>query len=136
MFMKWVTECLNTTFEKLHEGKQMVLIVLIIDNAAYHHKRHIDYLSSKTKEDLVVMAGNMFCTHINAPVTEHRHNCLIAADDNIEDILKYDGLTCDVKFNSTRMTASRNNPLIPIMDKLRQGLFKNILEYEPELLMC
>ena len=42
MFMKWTTQKLIPTFELLHPNKKMVLIC---DNAAYHHKREIGPLA-------------------------------------------------------------------------------------------
>jgi hypothetical protein len=50
MFIKWFTEKLILCFERLHPGKQMVLIM---DNAPYHQKCEIGTLSSKTKKELI-----------------------------------------------------------------------------------
>ena len=36
IFVKWIDESLFPTFQKLHPGKKMVLVC---DNAPYHHKR-------------------------------------------------------------------------------------------------
>jgi hypothetical protein len=47
MFMKWVVEKLLPSFEKLHPGKKMVLL---LDNEPYHHKRQIGNLTSKSKK--------------------------------------------------------------------------------------
>lgn len=134
MFLKWVDECPIPTFKRLYKGKKMVLVM---DNAAYHHKRRIDSLSSQMKEELVVMAKNFGCTHINIPITERRHDWLIA-ENNVDNIMNYDGLTCDVAFNDVRFvaTASRNNPFIPNVEELRRGLLKYISEVHPEELVC
>ena len=43
MFMKWVQEKLCPVFERKYPGKKMILIT---DNAPYHHKRVIGSLSS------------------------------------------------------------------------------------------
>jgi len=39
MFMKWVSEKLVPTFDRQYPGKKMILIC---DNAPYHHKREIE----------------------------------------------------------------------------------------------
>jgi hypothetical protein len=44
MFMKWVKERLVPTFELLHPNKKMILIC---DNAPYHHSREIGSLANK-----------------------------------------------------------------------------------------
>jgi hypothetical protein len=48
-FMKWASNWLLPTFKKLYPGKKMVLIC---DNAPYHHKRDIGSMNSKTKNSL------------------------------------------------------------------------------------
>jgi hypothetical protein len=44
MFMKWTAEKLVPTFDKLYPGKKMVLVC---DNAPYHHKQENGSLASK-----------------------------------------------------------------------------------------
>jgi hypothetical protein len=41
MFMNWVTKKLVQTFEAMYPGKRMILI---LDNAAYHHKGAVERL--------------------------------------------------------------------------------------------
>ena len=52
MFMNWVTQKLVLTFEAENEGKKMILI---LDNAAYHHKRDDGSLASSTKAELKIL---------------------------------------------------------------------------------
>ena len=50
MFMQWLENKLVPTFEQKYPGKKMVLVA---DNAPYHHKRVIGSLGSLTKGKLV-----------------------------------------------------------------------------------
>ena len=73
-------------------------MVLICDNASYHHKREICSLATKTKFDLVKMMQQFAVKYIDLPKIEHRNNEINS--NNIEtsfatDISEY----CHVLFN-------------------------------------
>jgi hypothetical protein len=69
IFMKWVVEKLLPYFGRLHPGKQMVLIM---DNALYHHKREIGTLSNKTKQELVQICKQYNCEYIDVHWNNNR----------------------------------------------------------------
>jgi len=64
LFMKWVKERLVKVFERKYPGKKMVLVM---DNAAYHHKRPIGSLASIKKKDLVNLMSEHQVEYINLP---------------------------------------------------------------------
>ena len=62
IFMKWVEQALFPTFEKLHPDKKMVLVC---DNAPYHHKREIGSLANKNKREIVKLMQDYKVSTIN-----------------------------------------------------------------------
>jgi hypothetical protein len=81
MFMKWVKGKLVPTFEKLHPGKNMVLVA---DNAPYHHKREIGSLASLTKSQLVDLMTKHEVNYVDLPATDIRVE--VHQDGNWDDI--------------------------------------------------
>jgi len=79
MFMKWIEERLVPTFEKQHPGKKMVLIA---DNAPYHHKRVIGSLNSLSKKKLIELAKKHDVSYLELPWTPIRQQ---AMDEDDED---------------------------------------------------
>lgn len=120
MFMKWVKNALIPTFNACCEGKQMILVC---DNAPYHHKRDLESFSSMTKEKVVENAILAGCTYIRMPMTEARHNWLIARDNVNNITVTADGLHCDVTFDPAAciVTANQEYPFIPNADELKRG---------------
>ena len=49
LFMKWVEEKLIPTFQAMYGIKKKM--ILVCDNAAYHHKRELGSLASMTKKN-------------------------------------------------------------------------------------
>ena len=83
-----------------------------------------------------MLAANLNCSHINIPITERRHDWLIA-DNPADNILNYDGVTCDITFDERFVfQASTKNPFIPTVDELRRGLLLYISDNHPEYLVC
>ena len=71
MFMLWVKERLVPVFEKKHPGKKMVLVA---DNAPYHHKRIIGALGNVPKKRLVDMMVSHGVEYVDLPyVTDQRY---------------------------------------------------------------
>jgi hypothetical protein len=135
MFLKWVEEALIPTFERLYPEKEMILMC---DNAPYHHKRELDSFSSKTKKELVALGLALRCTSIQLPLTKDRHNKLIDMDTIDNVVAAPDGQYCEVTFDPTTFVAraSAINPFIPSSDELKRGLLWYIATNHPELLEC
>jgi transposase len=77
MYMKWIVEKLVPTYERLHPGKQMLLIQ---DNAPYHHKRGIPSLAGMTKRQLLDLAREHDVEFIDLPISVGRRNSMIGTD--------------------------------------------------------
>lgn len=66
IFVRWVQKKLFPTFEKLHSGEKMVLV---LDNALYHHKREIGSLGNLTKKELVQLMIKYNVEYVDLPLT-------------------------------------------------------------------
>ena len=73
MFMLWVEQKLIPTFNDLYKNKKMILVM---DNAAYHHKREVGSFSSKTKDEIVDDCIKYKVQYIDVPPTTNRYKHL------------------------------------------------------------
>jgi transposase len=134
MFYQWVVNKLVPTFEKLNRGKQMVLI---LDNAAYHHKREIGNLGSMKKIELKKVCDDNNVEHIDIPINEKRMTVL-HEDSSIAAHIQGDGY-CRVYLNSgvdVFARASSKNPMIPSVDELKLAIIHYLSIHKPEVLEC
>ena len=69
MFMNWLTNKLIPLFKKHYGNKKMVLVA---DNAPYHHKRTIGMLSALKKPQLVALMEEHDVEFIDVPLTPKR----------------------------------------------------------------
>ena len=82
-FMLWVKTCLIPTFKAEFPGKKMVLIM---DNAPYHHKRAIRSLSAIKKDILVDLMNEYGVDSIDLPMnSQERYNLLDDGTDVADD---------------------------------------------------
>jgi hypothetical protein len=58
-------------------------MVLVCDNAPYHHKRDIGSLSSKTKSELAQLYVKHSVEYLDLPLTDQRYCALGNADEDI-----------------------------------------------------
>ena len=66
MFMKWVKERLVPTFQRKYPGKKMILVA---DNAPYHHKRDIGSLGSLSKKQMLELMRHHNVEWLDIPLT-------------------------------------------------------------------
>jgi hypothetical protein len=66
MFMLWVQNKLVPCFETLFPKKQMILVS---DNAPYHHSREIGSLGSLTKSDVMFLMDNYNIPYVDLPIS-------------------------------------------------------------------
>lgn len=137
MFMLWVTQKLVPTFERLHPSKTMVLVC---DNAAYHHSRELGSLGGKTKSELVEICEKYNIHFVDLPFNENRYDMLEEGNGD-EDMIT--GITdigdfCRVSFDSDlfKEKANSNNPFVPTTEELKEAMVRYIAEYIPALLEC
>ena len=133
MFMKWTTNKLVPTFERLHPNKKMILIC---DNAAYHHKRELGSLSNFTKNEILELCIQHNVEYIDIPMTEIRHNFLEVNEVVSVDVT--DDNDCRVPFEYEKMKgrSSSSTPFVPSLDELKFGVLQYIRCNKPELLEC
>jgi hypothetical protein len=98
MFMKWTEEKLIPTFERLHPQKKMLLIC---DNAPYHHKRDLGSLANKSKQQLIDLASLHQLKYLDIPLTERR--CRILDEGKMEHVEERGNL-CRVPFDAELMS--------------------------------
>lgn len=131
-FMKWVKQKLLPCFERLHQGKKMVLVA---DNAPYHHSREIGSLSGLKKIELVDLMEKWECNEIELPLTDERLKAL--EEDDVDGVTDYDS-HCVIEFNKTdfKKRKTTRTPFIPTVDELQLGFAKWLKENKPEALEC
>lgn len=134
MFMKWVTNRLVPTFEKMYEGKKMILIC---DNAPYHHKREIGSLGSKNKQQLMDLGKLYNVEYIDIPLNVDRMEAMSDIHAVHDFIVDTTDDYCRVVFSEKLSNrATTNDPFIPNTEELRYGLLKYFQNNKPELLEC
>lgn len=132
MFLLWVTRKLLPSFEVLYPNKKMVLVA---DNAPYHHKRVIGSLGSLNKKELVSLCVEHGIEHLDLPLTDRRYQAY--EDDNIEGVLDV-GAAYRVDFDEQEFlrTARASNPFIPNKRELQIAMVEYMREHLPHLLEC
>ena len=112
MFMKWLKERLCPLFAKKYPGKKMVLIT---DNAPYHHAREIGTLSSYSKKKLLNIMTAHDVDYIDLPfTTEERYELIAQSENEDDDIIQYRGSCIRIPFDGTEQNAraTANKPRI------------------------
>jgi hypothetical protein len=69
MFMLWVEDKVMPSFERIYPGNTMILVC---DNAPYHHKRIVGSMSSKSKKELVQLCVEYNVRYIDVPWNDRR----------------------------------------------------------------
>jgi hypothetical protein len=114
---------------------------LVVDNAAYHHKRKIGALSSLTKAKMVGLLIEHDVEHLGLPWTEDRYQYIDKHDPNfVTDAgpsyrvhLQSDpGFTVD----DVKKTASKSRPFVPNTDDLKVAFATYLKEHKPDVLSC
>ena len=96
MFMRWVENKLIPVFKKLYPGKRMVLVA---DNAPYHHKRVIGSLGHLNKTQMVDLMVQHKVEWIDIPLVSQRR---------LEGFIRtfhFVNLSCETKFRMMTFSA-------------------------------
>jgi transposase len=121
MFMKWVVDKLLPTFQQLYgDNKKMILIM---DNAPYHHKREIGTLSNKTKKELCEMCTKYSIQYIDVQWNNHRLEAY-ATNNFDEEMVRFRGDEIELTFDADDfiMRPTINQPFVPSVQELRVGI--------------
>jgi transposase len=134
MFLNWVKDKLIPTFERENPNKRMILI---LDNAAYHHKREVGNLSSCTKPQLRIIADKYNIQHLDVPLTTNRLHVL-ENDANVTAHVEGEDY-CRIMLNGSVDVfdrASAKNPMIPTSDELKLAILNYLKVHNKEVLEC
>lgn len=132
MFLKWIQESLFPTFEKLYPNKKMVLLC---DNAPYHHKRKIGSLASMSKKKLLEMMQKYNVEYLDLPLSNDER---LQLANNEEDGVEDRGEFVRVPFflEEQQQRASATKPRIANLDELKIAFVTYLKENSPEALEC
>ena len=134
MFLNWVRDKLVPTFERENPNKRMILI---LDNAAYHHKREVGNLASCTKKQLRDITDKYSIQHIDVPLTINRLNVLETDPDVTAHVEGED--YCRIMLNGSVDVFARahaKNPMIPTSDELKLAILNYLKVHNREVLEC
>ena len=132
IFIKWLMEGLFPTFERLFPGKKMVLVC---DNAPYHHKREIGSLANLSKKKTVELMEEYGVDTIDLPlVTAEREELCKSGMEGITNM----GECVRVKFDADKqkMVARKSIPSIANLEELKVSFVTWLKENKPEALNC
>ena len=134
MFMLWVQQKLVPVFERRNPGKRMILVA---DNAPYHHKRQIGSLATITKKDMVALMKEHNVKYIDLPWNDSRAGFIesMAEDDRLE----YDGgevMRVDFDGDEQIGRAAQSLPRVGTLEELKIAFVNYARENLPALLEC
>jgi hypothetical protein len=128
MFMLWVEEKLVPVFEQQYPRKKMVLVA---DNAPYHHKRVIGSLASVTKKKIVEMMVEHSVKYIDLPLRDKRMELV---GDKAEDHRDCIRIHFDPE-EQNKQTGARD-PRIANGEELKVAFVNYLCDNKPEMLEC
>ena len=130
IFMRWLKDKLIPCFKRLYGNKKMVLIA---DNAPYHHKRAIGTLSSLKKTELVTLMIQYDVEYIDVPLTPKRMEALEDVDiDGVTDL----GDGYRIEFDGEVFQQRSTSPFVPTLNELQLGFAAYLRDNNPQALEC
>jgi transposase len=132
MFMMWVQHSLVPTFEKLNPGKIMILVA---NNAAYHHKREIGSLQSTTKKKLLDMMVKYEVDTVDLPATDSQFELSKDSDESgVED----QGEIIRIYFEreEQEQRAGANKTRVGTLEEVKISFITWLQENNPKILGC
>jgi hypothetical protein len=135
MFHQWLSSKLLPSWEKVYGNKKMVLI---LDNAAYHHYREIGLLNQMSKAELKLLTDKYKVEYIEIPLNEHRLKLLMETPE-ISAHVTDDDVNCRIYINNEIDVfgkATKRNPMVPTSDELRLGIIKWLESNNKQVLEC
>jgi hypothetical protein len=109
-------------------------MILVADNAAYHHKRVIGSLASLSKKKLIEMMVKYNVEYIDLPLTDSRLDFANDDDETIED--RGDCLRIPFNPEEQKQTASQSKPLVANATELKVAFVSYLQDNRPDLLEC
>ena len=131
LFNKWVVNKLMPTFKRLYPGKKMVLVM---DNAPYHHVRGIGSLSGLNKGKIIGLMKEKGVDYILLPLTDERKELL---KDDHEYVIENEYIRLPFDEEGFCKTKRKFNALTtPTVDELKVGFVMWLREHKPDVLRC
>jgi hypothetical protein len=129
--MQWVEDKLVPVFERKYLGKKMVLLA---DNAPYHHKRVIGSLTSLSKKKIVEMMVEHKVETIDLPINNKRMELLDTDDSETEDR----GECIWIPFcpDEQLLRAGVGHPRVANVDELMVAFVEYLRDNKPAMLEC
>lgn len=133
-FMKWVKEKLVPCFKKKYPRKKMVLVA---DNAPYHHKRVIGSLGGLSKKKVIDMMVKYNVTYLELPITTHERLDLAETEEDNSDVQnRGDVVSIDFLPEEQLKRASVLKPRVATSEELKVAFVTFLKKENPELLEC
>jgi hypothetical protein len=136
LFMLWVQDKLIPTFESTYPGKVMVLVA---DNAPYHHSRAIGSLASLSKSDLVKLMEDYQINYVDLPIKTNSRIELASQESELDDLgIKDLGDRIRVQFDPAHqmMRAGLKKPTVGSLEELKISFITYLKLNKPEALEC
>ena len=132
MFFQWVKGRLCPTFEKLYPGKKMVLIC---DNAPYHHKREIGSLGTKTKAEIVEMMQHYKVDYVELPCDSMER---VLIDESVDDNILHRGEFVEIPFipEQQLQRSGKKRPHTASVEELKFSFVTWLKRHNPRALEC
>ena len=110
-------------------------MVLVCDNAPYHHKRKIGSLASISKKNLIKMMEEYEVDHIDLPLTtSEREEFASTQHESIED--RGDFVRIPFSATDQQSLARASMPHIGTLDALKESFVTYLKENKPDALNC
>ena len=132
MFMQWVEGRLIPTFNEKFPGKKMVLV---LDNAPYHHKRAIGTLGAQSKGLLVSLMAQHQVEYIDLPIKCQARLDLFDKYPDADDR----GECIRIPFDADEQklcTSKTKNPHVGTTEELKVSFVTYLKGEKPELVEC
>ena len=114
-------------------------MILITDNAPYHHAREIGYLSNCSKKKLIYLMVTHNVDYIDLPfISDERFDMISEIDNSYDEYMEDRGDCIRISFipNEQIGRSSKSKPHIATMNELKLSFVKWIKQNDPSLLDC
>lgn len=136
MFMKCVREKLVPTFKKKYPGKKMVLVA---DNAPYHHKREIGSLSGLSKAKILELMVKYDVEYLDLSISNDERRKLAEKEGHVDHQDVQDRGDCvRIEFINDEQSkrASLSNPRVGTLEELKIAFVTYLKSEKRTALAC
>lgn len=112
-------------------------MILVMDNAPYHHVREIGTLSGKTKGGIIDLMKKYELDHILLPLTDEREKLLESLAEGHGHVVEDGHVRVPFDEEGFKKTKSKYNSLTtPTADELKVGFVVWLKKHKPDVLRC